>query len=221
MIMSKNSTKSHGYSLIIGSVLLILTMLLHPTGGSIEHIAHIAKVAIISHSLAILSIVFIAYGFWGLTRLLGSKHNLAYLAFSFITFGLIAVMFAALLNGLVVPIYASKHLNETAEQLKVVKLVLDYSLTFNKVLDYVFIAVYSAAMLIWSIIIVNSSVIPKWVGFLGIIIVIVSIAALSFKINFISVTAFAIYIFSIVLWIITSGYFLIRLSKKIIRNETK
>ena len=48
--MGKHFHKSSGISLITGSLLIIATMGLHPTGGSIEYIIKITKSITATHS---------------------------------------------------------------------------------------------------------------------------------------------------------------------------
>ncbi len=208
--MEKSFQKAAGYCLIIGSLLMVLTMVLHPSGGSLEHIVKISKIAIISHSIGILSVPFIAFGFWGLSTALKTESNLSFLAFIFLAFGLLAIMLAAALNGLILPIYAMNHQNEVGQNLETVKLIIKYDTTFNAAMDYIFITFYSIAMGIWSAIIIKTAILPQWTAFYGFILLIFALIAFFFKLNFISVTGFTIYILGIVSWIISMGWFLVK-----------
>ncbi len=73
--------RSSGTALLLGSLLMIITMGLHPAGGSIEHLIRISPVIIITHSLAIVSIPFMLFGFWGLTKMLYGQPLLSTFAF--------------------------------------------------------------------------------------------------------------------------------------------
>jgi hypothetical protein len=207
--MEKKFLQLAGYCLLIGSLLMVTTMVLHPAGGSMEHIIKISKMAIFSHSIAVLSIPFTAFGFYGLTKVLKTESRFSYLGLAFIGFALVAVMLAALLNGLVLPLYVLKYAGETGQNLDSLKLIITYGTTFNAALDYVFIAGYSIAMLIWSLIITKTITLPKWHGFVGIALVLIVLIGVILQLNFISVTGFTIYIFGIVSWIVLAGYLLI------------
>jgi hypothetical protein len=207
--MEKKFQQLAGYCLLIGSLLMVMTMVLHPAGGNIEHIVKISKLAVISHSIAILSIPFTAFGFYGLAKLLKTESRFSFLALAIIGFALVAVMLAALLNGLVLPMYVLKNTSQSVQNLESVKLIITYGTTFNAALDYVFIAGYSIAMFIWSFIIIKTAALPKWHGFLGIALVVISILGAILQLNFISVTGFTVYVFGIVSWIVIAGYLLI------------
>jgi hypothetical protein len=211
--MEKKS-KLDGYCLITASLLMILTMVLHPSGGNIEVIIKVAKIAMISHTIAVFSVPIVAFGFYGLAKRLQTESRFSYLGFTFIIFGLIAIMFAGLLNGLVLPIYALRNQNANQQGLETMKFIISYGFTFNNVLDYIFITFYSVAMLIWSIIITKTAIFPRWVGFYGYFLVILALIALLLEHNFVSVLGFAVYIFGIASWIILMGYFMVLLEGK-------
>lgn len=211
--MEKSFKKFAGYSLIIGSVLMILTMVLHPTGGNLEHIIKISNVLMITHSIAIFSIPFVAFGFYGLSKNLVTDSKTSYLGFTFVIFGLIAVILAASINGLILPMYSSKFQNETGQNLEAMKLIISYGSTFNKAMDYIFMGGYSIAMLIWSVVIILTSKLPRWIGFYGLILLAFVIIGFLLQFNFISVWGFRIYVFGIVSWIILAGFFMMSRKK--------
>jgi hypothetical protein len=200
-----------GFSLVIASILMVATMMLHPTGGSIEHIIKMAKIAIIAHSLAILSMGFIGFGFYGVSKLLLTDNKLSYLALSFASFSLVAAMFAAVFNGLVLPMYVLKYVSRTSEETNTIRLIINYGFTINKALDYLFIVGLSVAMFIWSILIIKTKILSKWIGYWGIVLPIICFIGIFFQFNFISVTHFTIYILCIVSWIISVGISLIKI----------
>ena len=61
--MNNSYNKAGGYALIAGSMLAILTMGLHPTGGNFEHLKKIIPLNITAHSLGILALLFLLFGF--------------------------------------------------------------------------------------------------------------------------------------------------------------
>jgi len=48
--------KSAGLALLIGSLLMLSTMILHPEGGNLQHLLKVARIVVISHSMALLAI---------------------------------------------------------------------------------------------------------------------------------------------------------------------
>ena len=131
---------------MIGSFLMVVTMVLHPSGGNFEHLLKIYKVAIIAHSIAIFSIPFICFGFYGLSIALLSKSKISFLAFSMSCFGLLAAMIAAAINGLALPFYVLQHAQDVEPNLSTIKLILNYGSNLNKSMDYIFIVGSSLSM---------------------------------------------------------------------------
>src|SRR4030095_13213999 len=107
-----------GIALIAFTVLLVLTMVMHPAGGSVEHLIRITPLIITTHAIAIFSLPFGLIGFWGLTRRIGTDNFWSMLAFSSICFGLIAAMLAAATNGLVMPMFLDGYKDASAETIE-------------------------------------------------------------------------------------------------------
>ncbi len=202
--------KSAGISLIIGSILLVLTMVLHPVGGDFQHLVSIVRIGMISHSIGILSVPFMAYGYWGVMQKLETATFLSRVAFSFMIFGLVAVMIAATLNGLVLMQYASSYADASNDVIASLNPILRYNHMFNLANDYIYMVAVGVSMLFWSVAILRLKVIPVWIAYLGILLVL--IAALSVTLGFIftSVGGFQLFIFGSAVWTISVGWYLWR-----------
>lgn len=211
--METNFYKSTGFSLIIGSILAIATMVLHPSGGSIEHIIEISKPLRLTHALAICCLPFILFGFYGLTVKLLDQRELSILAFIIIAFGLIAVMFAALFNGLVLPYFLSQYSDSLEQNISALKPIMNYGFAINKALDYVFIVAFCSAISIYALIIISSQKLPKWIGYFGLVILLFALIGATTNFVFTSLMVFRIFVFSIAGWILSAGVLLIQ-SKK-------
>jgi hypothetical protein len=208
--MGKHFHKSSGISLITGSLLIIATMGLHPTGGSIEYIIKITKSITATHSLAIFSLPILFFGFYGLTNALLDKWKLAKLALIIMEFGLIAAMFAALINGLTLPYFLGKYENNIAENSDMLKLIINYGFAINKPLDYIFIIATCLAITIYSLLIVSSDKLPKWIGFIGLSLIVFAIIGLLTGFVFSNLIGFQIFIFGIATWFLATGITLIK-----------
>jgi len=208
--MEKHFHKSSGISLITGSLLIIATMGLHPTGGSIEYIIKITKSITATHSLAIFSLPLLFFGFYGLTNALLDKWKLAKLALIIMGFGLIAAMFAALINGLTLPYFLGKYENSIAENADMLKLIINYGFAINKPLDYIFIIATCLAITIYSLLIVSSNKLPKWIGYFGISLILFAIIGLLTGFVFSNLIGFQIFIFGIATWFLATGISLIK-----------
>ena len=208
--MEKHFYKSSGISLITGSLLIIVTMGLHPAGGNIEYIIKITKSITTTHSLAIFSLPILLFGFYGLTEKLLDKWKLARLALIIMGFGLIAAMFAALINGLTLPYFLGKYENNIAENIDTLKLITNYGFAINKPLDYIFIAATCLAITIYSLLIINSNKLPKWIGYVGISLIIFAFIGLFAGFVFTSLIGFQLFIFGIATWFLATGISLIK-----------
>ncbi|QLG44696.1 hypothetical protein [Costertonia aggregata] len=212
--MEKHYFKSTGISLISGALLIILTMVLHPSGGSIEHIIKISKTITIAHSLAIFSLPILLFGFYGLTLRLMDKWKLSFLGFIIIAFGLIAAMFAALFNGLTLPYFLNRYADRLEQNIETLKPITNFSFAVNVPLDYIFIIACCLSILIYSLIILFEGKMPKWIGYLGIFITLFSIVGGLTDFVFTSLTGFRIFTFSIAAWVLSNGICLIKFGKE-------
>src|SRR5580658_1806195 len=109
--MNPSFEKQAGLSLIIFTFLILFTMILHPAGGSFQHILNMTSMLLATHSVAILSLPFAAVGFWGLTRKIGAGNFLSVTAFFMASFALVATLLAATANGLILPIFIRQYQN--------------------------------------------------------------------------------------------------------------
>lgn len=212
--MKTNFHKSTGLSLTIGSFLAIATMILHPSGGNIDHIIQVSTPIKMTHALAIFCLPFILFGFYGLTMKLSDKWKLSTLAFTIIAFGLFAVMLAALFNGLALPYFLDQYSENLDQNMTTIKPIVNYGFAINKALDYVFIVSFCAAISMYSLIIINSKKLPRWIGYFGLIILIFAIIGATTNFVFTSLTGFRIFVFSMAAWVLCAGVLLITLNKK-------
>lgn len=204
--------KTAGICLSLGSFLATITMVLHPSGGNIQHIAKMKSMLVFSHSIAILCLPFIGFGFWGLSQLLQSKSKISTLAFIVFSFGLVAAMIAATINGLTLPNFVENY-GSDLNNFSNVQMVINYGKNINIPMALIFISATLISIGIWSILIIISEQLPKWIGYLGLIIVLVALISLFSKFNFTSVIGFRIFVFGIVIWITACGIEMIKCKK--------
>jgi hypothetical protein len=204
--------KLAGICLLFGSLLATVTMALHPVGGSLVEIASKKNIFFISHSLALLSIPFVAFGFWGLATFLDAKNRISFLALTIGCFGLVAVMIAATVNGFVLPIFASKYANSSVDG-AVTQAVRDYGWFLGEVVDNIFVGGLLLAVGIWSVLIIRSNQIPKWLGYFGLILLAFCLVALLARFNFTNLHGIRIFVIGLVFWKVTVGFYMIKLKK--------
>lgn len=218
--MEKSFRIASGISLLVGSVLSILTMSIHPSGGNLEQIIAIKRILIFSHSIATFCVPVIAFGLLGLSKFLSASSNLSVLAFSIAAFGLFGVMQAGIINGLVLPEFASKYIDGSTDRL-LIEAIIDYGATFNKSLTYVFMAAITTAISIWSVIMVTTGALSKLLGYYGLLIVSLGVTSLLLRFNFLTVAGFGAFIFGLASWLIVASILLLISSLKPLSHEGK
>lgn len=208
--MKSQSNYYAGSALITGSIIMVITMVMHPAGGNLEHLRHIALMIIITHSLAILSIPVTLFGFWGLAKRMGTDNPLVMIGFITICMGLIAVMLAAAFNGLALPLFINGHYATEPDVQKSLGLLLGYNMTLNHAFDYIFIGGVCLAIMAWSIVITRSNIFPRWVAYFGLITCTLVVCSLFARVIFVDLKGFRIFISGLVVWMMIIGVLLKR-----------
>lgn len=201
--------RTSGICLIVGCLLAITTMVLHPVGGDIEHISKMKSALYFSHGLALLCIPFISFGFLGLTQLLMTKSKTALLAFIIFSFGLFAVMIGGCIDGLVLPKFVSNY-NANADSIQTVEKIIQYGFAINRSMIYIFIIATALSLGIWSALIIRNQQISKGLGYLGLVVLAIGILGVGFKFNFTNLFGFRTFVFLIVSWKIAVGIAMIK-----------
>ncbi len=219
MLKPDDIFKKHaGYALVIGSFFLIVTMALHPAGGSFEHLLKITKVIVVAHTIAILSVPIILFGFLGLHQSFNQARSLSTFAFIIMALGDIAVMNAAALNGLVLPMFINSYKDATPEVIEAIRPILKYNSTLNHAFDYIFIGATCLAILLWSVAILRTKNFPVWLAYFGILLNVGFLMGLLLDFNFVNLYGFRIFIFSLVGWIVAAGFLMIK-SKNVVSSS--
>ncbi|HMB52277.1 MAG TPA: hypothetical protein VKU40_03105 [Thermoanaerobaculia bacterium] len=210
-----NRDKWCGLAVVVGAVGLVVTMVLHPTGGDFEHIARMAAVAKPVHALAIASMLVSLWGFLGLTARLreagdGWPALAAVAGYVTLAFGSVAGVGAAALNGLATPAYVRRLLDEGADAatLDAGREVIAYAFQLNNDLSRVLIVCLAVAVLLWSAAIVATRLLPRWVGGLGLAASLVALVLFFAGAIGIDVHDFGLFIFGYAAWSVVAGLLL-------------
>lgn len=202
--MEPQFRKTAALCLLVGSSLATVTMILHPSGGSMEHINHIKIAIVFAHSLAIFCLPFVGFGSWGLSVLLQTPSRISMLPFFVFCAGLTAAMLAASINGIVLPYFVEKYYKPEVDE-TMLKAIIGYGRYINAAMDYIFISACSFAVGLWSLIIVKEALLHKWIGYYGFVIIAFGLVGVLTNFNFISVFGFRIFIFGLVSWLVLVG----------------
>lgn len=206
--MKHKEQSDAGLALIVGSLLMIATMVLHPVGGDFNHLLKIATVGIVSHSLAILAVPFVGYGFFGLSVRLKEASFLSNAGFSIMLFALVAAMIAAATNGLILTDLVRSYEGASAETIESLKPLFVFMRSFNHAFDYIFMGGVCLSMLFWSIAILKTKSMKSWVGYFGILLTATSFILFLSGFELLHLAGFRVFIFGNVAWILTVGFYL-------------
>ena len=192
--------------LIIGTILIIVTMVLHPAGGSIKLILAQSTMIVTAHSIAILATVFVAFGLYGFMQSLLPHSGFAMLAYMLALMGMFAAAVAAAINGLALPFFLWSFGDEVHQMHDAIDPVIHYGFALNKAMDYIFIGGLVGAVLVNSMIIVVKGVYPKWLAWLGFAACAVLLLYVFVDIDLISLLGFRIFVFSLAGWLGAAGW---------------
>jgi hypothetical protein len=168
-------------ALIAASCAMIITMAVHPTGHITQaQLDATIRMLIIVHSLALFLIPVQFLGAWGLSRRLAGTARLEVIGLVFYAMALIAVMSAAVADGLVMPavfrqIVASAD-SETA--VNTWKMFSRYTFAWNQAYVQVYVAASSLAIFAWSVAMWKWRTLSRGLGVYGCIVSMVTVAVL-------------------------------------------
>ena len=203
--MNPSFERKAGVAMIVFTLLILLTMIIHPAGGNFQRLLQLVPLTMGAHALAIVALPFAAVGFWGLTRRIGADNLLSVSAFAFAVLGLIAAVMAATTNGLVVPLFIRQYKDASADMVNTLKPLLTYMHTVNLAFDFIYTGAFSLAILLWSIAILSTRRLARWIGGLGIVVAIASAGVVGLGISPGSLYGFHLFVMGLVSWTIAVG----------------
>ena len=198
-----------GIALIAGSAAMIITMAVHPHGrvSSAEEAEGMARMLIAVHSLAMASVPVLFLGAWGLSRQLDAEDRMAMTGLVIFGFGAIAVMNAAVMDGLVAPELIRRIFASAADAAK--KDVWQVALRFNFEINQAYARVYAvasgAAIVLWSAAILRKGRFARAAGIYGCILGPVTIAAVCSGLLTPDVHGFGMLVVCQAIWFVAVG----------------
>ena len=146
-------------ALIVGSILYIGLMAVHPSHVGAPVLGHLSLSALV-HGTALAIAPVLAFGYFALARRLGADRPLAMLGLSFALLGIVFGMLAGTMSGLVIPEIAEagrvaqRHgeapIDPEALRARLQALA-NYTVWVNRSLAQVHYAMFAVAMLLWSL----------------------------------------------------------------------
>ena len=145
----------HATALIIGMLAAMLTMAIHPTSfdlhASAESITHVNHINTVTHVLGLASIPVTLLGAFGISNRIGWNNIGALSAFIVYCFASIAIMLAAVADGLIASSLAQEAINVDDSKRQLLMMALYYNFQLNQALAKVYVAGASCAFILWSI----------------------------------------------------------------------
>jgi hypothetical protein len=210
--MSRAFEKQAGIALIIFTILILFTMVMHPAGGDFQHLLAIIPMLLITHSIAILSLPFAGLGFWGLTKRIGFDNLYAVSAFAMSLVALIAALLAGSTNGLVLPLFVHQYKDAAPDVMDKLRPVLAYGHAINTAFDYIYTGAFCLAILFWSVAILMTRRFPRWIARLGILVAVAGVTVELCGVSPASLYGFHLFVATLVTWTIAVGISLARTS---------
>lgn len=158
---------------------MIITMISHP-GGKISpaEVDHVARMLIVVHSLALASIPVISLGAWGMSRRLDGADRLAWAGLVLYGLASIAVMNAAVCDGLMAPNLIKQIVSATPETRDGWRMMMNYNFQMNQAFARVYAVGSSLAVVLWSVSILRNRTLSWGIGIYGCVLGVVTVAGI-------------------------------------------
>jgi hypothetical protein len=162
-----------GLALIVGSVGVLLTLGLHPSGRGIVDPAtymavtrHLMEV----HSIALLSLPLWFLGAYGLSRKLAAAGHVAIVPLTFYGFGMAAMLSGVICDGLVMPGLARQIVNAPAGAGQGWRVAFNVNELVAMTFVHVFLVASSLAIMLWAVMIVRKGAMARGLGYFGVVV---------------------------------------------------
>jgi hypothetical protein len=168
-------------ALIAGSCGMILTMAVHPSGHiAAAQLPDMIRKLILVHGFALSCVPVLFLGALGLSRRLETPNRLGVTGLVVYAFALIAVMNAAVADGLVTPSVLERIVASTGAQSAIDTWTLfsRYTFILNQAFAQVYVAAASVAVMVWSAAVWRSRRLALGLAIYGFILGVVTLAAL-------------------------------------------
>jgi hypothetical protein len=201
-----------GWALIAGSAGMIITMAFHPSGHiTPDRMESMIRMLIAVHSLALACVPVLFIGTLGLVRRLRSGHRLALSGLVVYGFALIAVMGAAVMDGLVTPSVLRQIVESAGSPaaMDTWRTISHYNFYVNQAYAQVFVAGSSVAIFLWSIASWKSRELSRGFSIFGCVLSVVSLAAMFSGYLPLDVHHFGAVVLGQTVWFVNAGLVLL------------
>jgi hypothetical protein len=143
-----------GIALIAGSLGGILTMAIHPTGGSsltVEQVEHLMGLSGVAHSIAMVSMLLLFLGACGLSRRTAAADRISFAAIVTYGFACVAVLIATAVSGFIIPSIMKRMARDVPAAASQWQIVIAGIFQINQAFARIFSVAASIAIILWSV----------------------------------------------------------------------
>jgi hypothetical protein len=207
-----------GIMLILGTVASVVVMSFHPTHfsavASTEAMSNQIRVLLAVHALALLSVPVVVFGLVGLTQRVGWERPAALFAFIVYCLSAVAVMLAAIADGIINAALIQKMLSTDEAVRQPLKAALEYNFQINQACAKVFVFGASLAIISWSIAIVRLGPFERVIGLGGFFVGVAAVAGLLSGHLRMDPHGFGLIILLQAVWMVAVGVSMVRASRE-------
>ena len=207
-----------GLALIVGSIGVIITMSLHPTGhiAAMDMESMIRKLIMV-HALGLACLPVLFLGAWGLCRQLAAQARLAAIGLVLYAFALLAVMSAAVADGLITPSILHQIVASASapSAMDTWRLIQHYNFYANQAYAQVFVAASSIAIIVWSAALLRTTSRFRGLGIYGCVVGPLVLLALFSGHLTLDAHGFGVIVLLHSIWFVTAAIFLLRSSESV------
>lgn len=166
----KQQLRLSGWALILGSIGILVTLVLHPNERGMfdpAQMESVARTTVVVHSMALFALPLLFIGGLGISRRVGWNSPSAVAALIIYAFALGAMMNAIVIDGLVTPGLARAIVNAGPGESEAWKIALHHNGLLDQSFMNVFLMASSLAIVLWSVVIVRTGAFARAIGILG------------------------------------------------------
>ncbi|MCC7003414.1 MAG: hypothetical protein IT357_14750 [Gemmatimonadaceae bacterium] len=164
--------KNAGWMLIVGTLISFITMAMHPNAHlMLDDFARFGPRNVFAHGIALVAVPLTLVGYGAVARrLLPYAGAWARLGHACLAVAQGAVSMAAVASGLIATTMVSRIRASTGAEQDLARALLGYTGAINQAFATVFVVGWSVAMIVWSVAIVRSAALPRWLGWYGLMV---------------------------------------------------
>jgi hypothetical protein len=197
--------RKSGLALIAGSLGMIITMAVHPHGAiAAGQVESMARNLTIVHSLALASLMVLFLGALGLAQQLKRADRFDIIGLVLFAFAGIAVMNAAVMDGLVAPNVMRRMVEAGAGAGESWQTIFRYNFEVNQGFARLYAVTSAIAILFWSISILRSRAFSRALGVYGCVIAVAAVIAVASGLPM-DVHGFGAIVLAQAIWFVIAG----------------